>query len=103
MNQERLQGRGLGRGGEKISVKARGLGSALSLRSSSGTTWVSPLGPLGSWCNPWVHQQKRGAGTNFAQGQLFPVIWEWEMGFFPSPLGNEACELKCGICFSLLP
>lgn len=33
---------------------------------------------------------KQRRGTSFAQGQLFPIIWGWERGLIPSPLGNRA-------------
>lgn len=89
-----------------MSGKAKGQGSAVTLRSSSGSTRVSSRGLLDSQHSPWEragHQENRGGGTSFAQGQLFPTIWGWERGFFPSPSVNGACALKHGVCSSLLP
>lgn len=50
---ERLGGRGLVRGGEKMSGKARGQDSAVTLRSSLGTACISPQGLLDSQRSPW--------------------------------------------------
>lgn len=50
---ERLGTKGLGREGEKMGGKARGQGSAVTLRSSPGMACVSPQGLLHSQHTPW--------------------------------------------------